>query len=87
MPHKDLNKDAGESAIARLDKARFSNGSLSTSHIRSDMQHVMQNHAAVFRTEESLAQGVKLIDEVYKTYSNIGINDRGMVWNSDLVEA
>mgnify|MGYP000479368257 FL=1 len=51
------------------------------------MQHVMQNHAAVFRTEESLAQGVKLIDEVYKTYSNIGINDRGMVWNSDLVEA
>ncbi|MCT4635736.1 MAG: succinate dehydrogenase flavoprotein subunit [Rickettsiales bacterium] len=87
MPHKALPENAGEEAIARLDKVRFSKGKLSTAHIRDDMQHVMQNHAAVFRTEESLAEGVKLIDKVFKSADDIGISDRGMVWNSDLVEA
>jgi len=87
MPHKTLSQNAGEEAITRLDKIRFSQGKLSTAHIRDDMQHVMQNHAAVFRTEESLAEGVKLIDKVHESYANIGISDKGMVWNSDLVEA
>lgn len=87
MPHKRLSSDAGEGSIARLDKIRFSKGDLSTFHIRDEMQHVMQNHAAVFRTEETLAEGKELIDKTYKSYQNISINDKGMVWNSDLVEA
>ena len=86
-PHKALPSNVGEEAIARLDKTRFSKGKLSTSHIRSDMQHVMQSHAAVFRTEETLKEGVELIDKVLKSADDIGISDRGMVWNSDLVEA
>ena len=47
----------------------------------------MQNHAAVFRTEETLAEGAKLIDAIRAEYKEIGINDRSMIWNSDLVEA
>jgi succinate dehydrogenase / fumarate reductase flavoprotein subunit len=47
----------------------------------------MQGHAAVFRTEETLAEGKELIDKVYKSFEDIGITDRSMVWNSDLVEA
>jgi succinate dehydrogenase / fumarate reductase flavoprotein subunit len=86
-PHKRLSGDAGEAAIARLEKVRNSKGELSTAHIRDEMQSVMQRHAAVFRTEETLAEGVKLIDEVVQSYKDIGISDRGMVWNSDLVEA
>jgi len=85
-PHKDLS-NAGEESIARLDKVRFSKGSLSTADIRDEMQHVMQTHAAVFRTEETLAEGVELIDKTWQSYDNIGISDRGMIWNSDLVEA
>ncbi|MEK7397757.1 MAG: FAD-binding protein, partial [Candidatus Poribacteria bacterium] len=87
MAHKKMSDNAGDEAIARLDKIRFSKGKLSTAHIRDNMQRVMQNNAAVFREEESLSEGVKLIDDVYKTYSDIGIEDKGMVWNSDLVEA
>lgn len=86
-PHEQLSSDAGELAIARLDKVRFAKGSLSAAHIRDNMQRVMQNHAAVFRTEESLAEGVELIDKVFASYQDIGITDKGMVWNSDLVEA
>ena len=87
MKHKDLPSDAGENAIARLDKIRFKKGSLSTAHIRDDMQHTMQNHAAVFRTEETLAEGVELIDKVHQSYVDIAVDDKGMIWNSDLVEA
>lgn len=54
---KPLEKDAGERTIAWLDKLRNSNGSLPTSKIRLNMQKVMQNNAAVFRTQETLEEG------------------------------
>ena len=47
----------------------------------------MQNHAAVFRTENVLAEGKTKMLEVYQSFENLGISDRGLVWNSDLVEA
>jgi succinate dehydrogenase / fumarate reductase flavoprotein subunit len=84
---KPLPKNAGEAAVARFDKIRFASGPLSAAHIRDEMQHVMQTHAAVFRDHESLTEGVKLIDKTWKSYKDLGITDRGMVWNSDLVEA
>jgi succinate dehydrogenase / fumarate reductase, flavoprotein subunit len=87
MAHKPIADNAGEQAIARFDAVRNSKGSASTAEIRDKMQRVMQNHAAVFRTEESLAEGKQLINEVWKSFSNLGITDRGLVWNSDLVEA
>ena len=87
MPHPILSKDAGEEAIERLDKVRHSKGKLGTAHIRDEMQHTMQSHAAVFRTEETLAEGCKLIDKVHKSFDDIGIRDRSLIWNSDLVEA
>eukprot|EP00887_Chlorella_sp_A99_P007619 scaffold20.g7619.t1 len=86
-PHKPLPTDAGEATIARLDKLRYSNGSLPTAQIRRNMQKIMQNDAAVFRTQESLEQGCKLIDDCVETFQDIGITDRSMVWNTDLVEA
>jgi succinate dehydrogenase/fumarate reductase flavoprotein subunit len=55
-----LEKDAGERTIAWLDKLRNSNGSLSTSHIRLNMQRTMQNNAAVFRTQETLEEGTPI---------------------------
>ena len=50
------------------------------------MQMVMQNDAAVFRTGESLSNGQKAIREVFKGVPDIGVTDRGMIWNTDLVE-
>ena len=47
----------------------------------------MQNHAAVFRSDETLKEGKELIDNIRKEYADININDRSLVWNSDLVEA
>ena len=86
-PHKPLPADAGELALSRLDRVRHANGSLRTSEIRLAMQKTMQNDAAVFRTQSSLEDGVKKIDEVYSTLPQLKITDRSLVWNSDLMEA
>lgn len=84
--HKPFASDAGDSSLARLDKLRNAKGSMSTSDIRLNMQRTMQNDAAVYRTGESLQAGVTKIDEVYASFSEVGITDRSLVWNSDLIE-
>ena len=50
------------------------------------MQRTMQSNCAVFRTGEILEEGSKLIHEVWSGISDIGITDRSLVWNSDLIE-
>ena len=46
----------------------------------------MQKHAAVFRVEETLKEGVEKLKEIYSRKDDIRIKDRGLVWNSDLIE-
>ena len=51
------------------------------------MQETMQRHAAVFRIHDLLEEGQNKIDGICELYKDIGIKDRGMIWNSDLIEA
>jgi len=85
--HKPLPKDAGENALARFDRVRNANGSQHTSEIRLAMQKTMQNDAAVFRTGTSLKEGVEKVGQIAGTMPQLRIEDRSLVWNSDLVEA
>ncbi len=85
--HSKLAESKTEAILARLDGVRHAKGALSTAEIRGTMQDAMQKHAAVFRTDESLKEGVKKIDAVVASAKELGIEDRSMVWNSDLVEA
>jgi succinate dehydrogenase / fumarate reductase flavoprotein subunit len=78
---------ATEKALARFDSIRHASGSQSTAQIRRSMQRVMQNHAAVYRTSESLKEGVVKMRGVYDSFSDLSVKDRGLVFNSDLVEA
>jgi len=86
MTHQDLPKDAGDAALARLDRFRNANGGTPTSVMRATMQKAMQDDAAVFRTGDTLKQGQKNIHDLYATLRDIKVSDRSMVWNSDLVE-
>jgi len=85
--HKPLPANAGETAIARLDALRHNKGKLKTADLRLDMQKTMQQHCAVFRDEKILKAGVKKITDISKTIGDIGVTDKSMVWNTDLVEA
>ncbi|HEY6993257.1 MAG TPA: succinate dehydrogenase flavoprotein subunit, partial [Xanthobacteraceae bacterium] len=87
QPHAPLPASAGEEALARLDAVRHADGSLKTGEIRMRMQRVMQDNCAVFRTAEILEEGVHKIEEAARTYADLGLADRSMIWNSDLVEA
>jgi len=83
---KALPKDAGDLAVSRLDRFRNASGSRRTAEIRLDMQRVMQNHAAVFRTGESLADGVEKLAAVHASFGDVQVTDRSLVWNTDLIE-
>ena len=84
---EELPKNAGLNSIERLEKFRLSKGPKPTSELRSNMQRTMQNNCAVFRTDEVLQEGRGLIAEVYDSLSDIGIKDRSLIWNTDLIEA
>ncbi len=84
--HRPLPADAGELAVSRIDKLRYAKGALRTADIRLNMQRVMQGHAAVFRTGESLEEGVQKLSEVFNSFAEVNVSDRGMVWNTDLIE-
>ena len=79
-----------EGAVGRLlddfDGLRNASGQKSTAEIRDEMQATMQSNAAVFRTGEVLAEGVRLMDEVNTSFGEVRVSDRSLVWNSDLVE-
>ena len=84
---EELPKDAGQNSISRLDKFRNATGEVPTSELRLSMQKTMQNNCAVFRTQDVLEEGRELIAKVYNDLPNIGISDRSLIWNTDLIEA
>jgi succinate dehydrogenase / fumarate reductase flavoprotein subunit len=85
-PHDPLPKGSEELALGRLDHFRQANGGSPTAEVRVQMQKTMQKHAAVFRNDELLAEGVTAIADVYKRMGDIHVTDRSLIWNTDLVE-
>jgi succinate dehydrogenase / fumarate reductase flavoprotein subunit len=85
-PIPPLNVAACEKIMDRFDKLRFANGNTPTSVLREKMQHAMQEDAAVFRTQDSLASGCERISAIWKELEDVKVTDRSMIWNSDLVE-
>ena len=83
----EVAKASTDKALDRFDRFRQSSGSTSTAEIRLRMQKVMQENCAVFRTGDVLEEGRARIADVYEGAKDLGITDRSMVWNTDLVEA
>ncbi len=86
MPHKTISEDKTAKILDRLDKFRNAKGKTSTSELRGKMQHVMQDHAAVFRTGDVLKEGLDKIVDIFNERDNLGLKDRSMIFNTDLVE-
>jgi succinate dehydrogenase / fumarate reductase flavoprotein subunit len=84
--HAELPVDAGEAAIARLDRFRYASGSSPTAKLREQMQRTMQADAGVFRTGKMLQDGSEKIAAIWKGIDDISVTDRSLIWNSDLIE-
>ena len=85
-PHPPVSSSQLDRLLGDFDGYRHASGTRSSAEIRAEMQHVMQNNAAVFRTGEVLEEGCELISKVYDSFSDVGVGDRSLVWNSDLAE-
>ncbi len=84
--HAPVPPGSEAKALERLDRLRNAKGGRPTAAIRLDMQRVMQSYAAVFRTGETLEEGLRLINEVWESFDDVRVSDRGLVWNTDLME-
>jgi succinate dehydrogenase / fumarate reductase flavoprotein subunit len=84
--HSTLPDDAGQNSVAKIDAMRNASGSKRTADIRLEMQKIMQNHAAVFRTGDSLSEGAALLQKTYDSFADVHVSDRSLIWNTDLIE-
>ena len=75
-----------DKAVDRLDNLRYAKGSTPTAVIRDRMQRTMQADAAVFRTGETLAEGVAKMRDIHSSFADVQTTDRSLVWNTDLIE-
>jgi len=82
----ELKNTHTDAHLERLDRLRNAKGGTPTANLRLDMQRAMQEDAAVFRTGESLASGVARLQKIQDQRGDIQVTDRGMIWNTDLVE-
>ena len=84
---KPLAKNACDKAIVRFDKIRKANGTRNTADVRLAMQKTMQTKAAVFRTQSTLDEGIAAMAEITKSFAEVGVKDKSLIWNTELVEA
>jgi succinate dehydrogenase / fumarate reductase flavoprotein subunit len=82
----ELKPHHTEGHLARFDRLRHASGGTPTAALRLEMQQAMQEDAAVFRTGETLVSGVRRLEKVQAQRPDIRVTDRGMIWNTDLVE-
>jgi succinate dehydrogenase / fumarate reductase, flavoprotein subunit len=83
---RSLPKDGVDQMLTRLDRLRYARGSRPTAAIRLEMQRIMQTDAGVFRSGESLQQGIERLSATFASISDVAVSDRGLIWNTDLIE-
>ncbi|PZQ23008.1 MAG: succinate dehydrogenase flavoprotein subunit [Sphingopyxis macrogoltabida] len=81
-----LPQDSADLALSRLDHFRNASGGSPTAEIRTEMQRAMSQHAAVFRTDELMAEGKEKLAKTYARMNDVHVTDRSLIWNTDLVE-
>ena len=81
-----LNKASVDASFGRFDRLRHAKGNVGTAELRLEMQRAMQEDAAVFRTDKTLAEGVAKMTAIAGKMDDLKVTDRSLVWNSDLME-
>jgi len=83
----DVPADAVAETVKLIEHMRNARGTEKIAVIRKELQDTMDKNAQVYRTEESLNEALDKIKELRVRYENIQVQDRGMRFNTDLLEA
>ncbi|KPK04209.1 MAG: fumarate reductase [Anaerolineae bacterium SG8_19] len=82
-----LPKNPAEKVIAGFEAIRTGTGGIKAFNLRQEMQQSMTKNVGVFRTEETLTKGLEDLQNIRARFADIEIDDKGMLFNTDLLEA
>jgi succinate dehydrogenase / fumarate reductase flavoprotein subunit len=76
-------KEAKEQLQSLLDQP----GTYRIQEVRQAYQDCMTDHCGVFRTQDVMQEGLTQLRELQKKYAQVRVDDKGKVWNTELIEA
>ena len=85
--HKSLPADAADRSLERLNQLESSSEGEYAQDVANDIRAVMQQHAAVFRKQVTLDEGVVKIADMRRRVSGITLKDKSRVFNTARIEA
>ncbi|HET8986750.1 MAG TPA: succinate dehydrogenase flavoprotein subunit, partial [Trueperaceae bacterium] len=85
--HVDLPSGVQDVARELVERTKGGPRTERVSHLRSELQATMMDNASVFRTSETLKTQVGIVADLRARFANIGVEDRGMLYNTELMEA
>jgi succinate dehydrogenase / fumarate reductase flavoprotein subunit len=83
----DMPADAADRTVAELEAMRRRPDGERVADLRRELQEAMDKGAQVFRTHESLTETLDVIKDLQKRFSNVSVQDKGRLFNTDLLEA
>ena len=87
VEHVELPEDSQGYTIGLVEQLRSSTGGERVAVLRREMQETMDMNAQVYRTEATLKQALDDVQELKHRYKNVSIQDKGVRYNTDLLEA
>jgi succinate dehydrogenase / fumarate reductase, flavoprotein subunit len=85
--HKPLPADAADKSLSRLARLDSATTGEYAQDVANDIRNTMQQHAGVFRTQESMDAGVVKINALRARVEAIGLKDKSKVFNTARIEA
>ncbi|MBA3303390.1 MAG: succinate dehydrogenase flavoprotein subunit [Acidimicrobiia bacterium] len=86
VDHPDRALGAEEEVRGRIETMKTGTGGEKVGAIRSELQEQMTDKASVFRTDESLAAMLGIIDGLKERYAHAAVDDQGDIFNYDVTE-
>lgn len=83
--YKSFPDNATDFTRQQVDHLLNNKGGEKGADISKEMKAVMMDKVGVFRTEEGMANAVEKIKELKERYQNVGIDDKGKIFNTDLL--
>ena len=85
--HKPLPADVADASLARLARLDGSASGEYAQDVANDIRSTMQLHAAVFRTQASMDEGVVKVAALRERVASIGLKDKSQIFNTARIEA
>ena len=82
-----LPDNADQAVNLRIANLKASTGKERHGELRRELSEVMMTHVAVIRTTESMTTALTKVKELRQRYQQVAIDDKGTVFNTDLIEA